>query len=61
MVMRCAHHYPESLRSGIEALDRIPTSDPEKEAPVTIQSHRNKKGAASAMQPLERIGSGAWI
>ena len=24
MVMRYAHHYPESLRAGIEILDRIP-------------------------------------
>jgi hypothetical protein len=23
MVMRYAHHYPESLRSGVEMLDRI--------------------------------------
>ncbi len=61
MVMRYAHHYPESLRSGVEALDKIPASDPGKEAPVTIQSHRNKKGAAPAMQPLVITGSGAWI
>ena len=24
MVMRYAHHYPESLRAGIEILDRVP-------------------------------------
>jgi len=24
MVMRYAHHYPESLRAGIENLDRVP-------------------------------------
>ncbi len=61
MVMRYAHDYPESLRAGVEVLDKIPTEDPQKEIPVTIQSHHNKKGAAPAMQPLEIIGSGAWI
>jgi len=25
MVMRYAHHHPESLRAGIEILDRAPT------------------------------------
>ncbi len=61
MVMRYAHHYPESLRSGVEVLDRIPASDQQKEIPVTFQSHLNKKGAAPAMQPLVITGSGAWI
>lgn len=25
MVMRYAHHHPESLRAGVEILDRVPT------------------------------------
>jgi site-specific recombinase XerD len=33
MVMRYAHHYPESLRSGVEALDKV------KENRITILSH----------------------
>lgn len=61
MVMRYAHHYPESLRPGVEVLDRIPAPEPEKQAPVTNQSQTNKKGAAPVMQPLDMIGSGAWI
>ncbi len=61
MVMRYAHHYPESLRAGVEVLDKISIPAPQKESPVTIRSHRNKKGAAPMMQPLEMVGSGAWI
>ena len=55
MVMRYAHHYPESLRSGVEALDKI------KGKVSTNLAQSNEKGAAPAMQPLVIIGSGAWI
>jgi integrase len=39
MVMRYAHHYPESLRSGIEALDKMRKNS------ITILSQSNKKGS----------------
>ncbi len=42
MVMRYAHHYPESLRSGVEVLDRI------KESPVTKKSQYKEKGVTAS-------------
>lgn len=39
MVMRYAHHYPESLRAGIEALDR-----PQQSAVITNLSQSNENG-----------------
>jgi integrase len=55
MVMRYAHHCPESLRSGVEVLDKI------EEKFITNLAQPNKKGAAPVMQPLVITGSGAWI
>jgi integrase len=59
MVMRYAHHSSESLRPGVEALDRIRPS------PVTFghitQKERGCATPQKAMQPLDLIGSGAWI
>ena len=54
MVMRYAHHYPESLRSGVEVLDKVGKVS-------TNLAQSNKKGVTSNSQPLEKIGSGAWI
>jgi site-specific recombinase XerD len=61
MVMRYAHHYPESLRSGIETLDRLPAAKPKNQTSVTIRSQSKKKGIAHDAQPLEIIGSGGLI
>jgi len=55
MVMRYAHHYPESLRSGVEVLDRVDGKVAQK---VT---QPKEKGVTNISQPLEMIGSGAWI
>jgi integrase len=52
MVMRYAHHYPKSLRSGIEALDR------EREKISTNLAHSKQKGVTTDSQPLDLIGSG---
>jgi integrase len=41
MVMRYAHHYPESLRSGVEVLDRLKKVS-------TNLAHYEKKGATLA-------------
>jgi hypothetical protein len=41
MVTRYAHHYPESLRSGIEVLDRL------RENHITILSQSKEKGATA--------------
>jgi len=38
MIMRYAHHYPESLRPGVETLDRIIKNF------ITILSQSNEKG-----------------
>jgi integrase len=43
MVMRYAHHYPESLRSGVEVLDRI-----EKKVSTNLAQHKEKGVTASA-------------
>lgn len=42
MVMRYAHHYPESLRSGINVMDKTMSGF------ITILSHHNEKGATVA-------------
>lgn len=55
MIRRYAHHYPESLRAGIEVLDRVNGTVAQK----VTQS--NEKGVTKTSQPLEIIGSGAWI
>jgi integrase len=55
MVMRYAHHYPESLRSGIEVLDKVGKKV------STNLAQSNKKGATRTSQPLDFAGSGAWI
>jgi integrase len=41
MVMRYAHHYPESLRSGVNALDRVRTSS------VTNMSQYKEQGVTA--------------
>jgi len=55
MVQRYAHHYPESLRPGIEVLDRM------RKESVTNQSQSKEKGVTSNSQPLDLIGSGGLI
>ncbi|MGA2824149.1 MAG: tyrosine-type recombinase/integrase [Bacteroidales bacterium] len=40
-VMRYAHHHPESLRSGINVLDKTMSKF------ITILSHDNEKGATA--------------
>ena len=42
MVMRYAHHYPESLRAGIEILDRVPAGV------STVLAHSANLAAESA-------------
>jgi integrase len=54
MVMRYAHHYPESLRSGVEVLDKVGQN-------ITNLAQSNKKGVTNNSQPLDILGSGAWI
>ena len=48
MVSRYAHHYPESLRAGVEVLDKLAVNGPEKQASVTIQSQQEQQGATLA-------------
>ena len=55
MVLRYAHHYPESLRSGIEVLDKL------RESHLTILSQSKEKGVTTESQPLDLIGSGVRI
>ncbi len=43
MTQRYSHHYPESLRDGVEVLDRI----------ITNLSQHNEKGATAKPQPLD--------
>jgi len=52
MVTRYAHHYPESLRSGIEALVSF------RENHLTILSQSKEKGVTTESEPLDLIGSG---
>ena len=52
MVTRYAHHYPESLRSGIEALDLV------REEISTNLAQSKEKEVTSNSQPLDSIGSG---
>lgn len=52
MVMRYAHHYPESLRSGVEVLDKA------REKFSTNLAQSKEKGVAPDTQPLDLIGSG---
>ncbi|MGA2958561.1 MAG: site-specific integrase [Thermodesulfobacteriota bacterium] len=44
MVMRYAHHYPESLRSGVEALDKI------RKKVSTNLAQSNKKGVTGSLK-----------
>ena len=50
MVMRYAHHYPESLRAGIEILDRIPAGV------STVLAH----SADSAAESVARESTVSW-
>ena len=52
MITRYAHHYPESLMSGIEILDNFKEND------IAILSQSNEKGVTTESQPLDLIGSG---
>ena len=56
MVMRYAHHYPESLRPGIEALDRVGTL-----SVSTLSAQRNKKGLTPKSQPVDFQSCGGRI
>lgn len=51
MVMRYAHHYPESLRGGVEVLDRIQPGI------ITNLAQPMEKGLARVSQPLEIVGA----
>jgi hypothetical protein len=51
MVMRYAHHYPESLRGGVEILDRLRADG------STNLAQSMNKGLAQVSQPLEIIGA----
>jgi len=51
-VTRYKNHYPESLRSGIEVLDKL------MENHITILSQSNEKGVTTDSQPLDLLGSG---
>jgi hypothetical protein len=55
MVTGFAHHFPESLRPEIEVLDKVG------QKVITNLSQSDKKGVAINSQPLDFIGSGAWI
>lgn len=55
MTQRYAHHYPESLRDGVEVLDRLGGEF------GTILEHCNKKGLGGNLQTLEFIGCGERI
>ena len=48
MTQRYAHHFSESLRDGVETLDKI----------STILAHSKEKGIATDSQPLDLFGSG---
>ncbi len=52
MVMRYAHHYPESVRSGVEVLDRV-KENPAPKKSITNLSQSNKKGLPRTAQPLD--------
>ncbi len=47
MVMRYAHHYPESLRSGVEVLDKVG------QKVITNLAQSNKKGVTNNSHPLK--------
>lgn len=51
MVMRYAHHYPESLRGGVEVLDRIQPGI------ITNLAQSMNEGPAPVSQPLASIGA----
>lgn len=51
MVMRYAHHYPESLRPGIEVLDRV------RQARSTILAQSAGCGTPHVLQPVENVGA----
>ncbi len=55
MTQRYAHHYPESLRDGVEVLDRLGDGF----SPILAQC--NKKGLGENLQTLEFIGCGERI
>ena len=50
MTQRYAHHYPESLRDGVEGLDRL------KKEHVTNLSQSNEKGGNLNGYPLDLFG-----
>jgi len=52
MVMRYAHHYPESLRIGPQVLDR------QRNEYFTNLSQSKEKGVTTESQPLDMFGSG---
>ena len=52
MVMRYAHHHPESLRAGVEILDRVPAGVSTILAQST--SHTGPKPGAHSSQAVER-------
>lgn len=56
MVMRYAHHHPESLRPGIEALDRVGST-----TISTKLAQRHKKRLAPKSQPVDFQSCGGRI
>jgi hypothetical protein len=51
MVMRYAHHYPESLRAGAEVLDRLRKESSTKIAQLV------EKAQAVQLQAVENVGA----
>ncbi len=47
IVMRLAHHYPESLRPGVEVLDRV------KEETSTKMAHSEEEGVTRMSNPFK--------
>lgn len=56
MIMRYAYHYPESLRAGVEVLDRING----RVGQMVVKS-KEKGVAENCATPCFNFGSGAWI
>ncbi|MBI3606691.1 MAG: tyrosine-type recombinase/integrase [Nitrospirae bacterium] len=56
MVVRYAHHFSESLRPGVEALDRVGSADQD-----TNRAQSQKKGLAPQSQPVDFKSCGGEI
>jgi len=62
VVRKGGYVFYNSLRAFYSAMDKAGIRPRAfSHYPLTIHQKPNKKGAAPTMQPLEKIGSGAWI